>query len=169
MTVGKHWKFLCKFHLWHEEVMTCCKIEGCFILYLISTQCRVFLGLMTSCGAGTRLHTWRNASLNSRRKLDQRAILPLNQGCCQPHYTEVSLRVWQPLVSCRSSFLKESMFNIFSVPFLSHIPVLAGECGGNFTTDTSSLISPSHSFFAVLSPLSTKGSNRDLLRWEKYV
>lgn len=83
MTVGKHWTFLCKF--WHEEAMICCKTEGCLILYLINTQCRAFLGPMISCGGGTRLHTWRNASLSSRRKLDKRAILPLNQRCCQPH------------------------------------------------------------------------------------
>lgn len=61
--------------------MICCKAEGCFIPYLIDTQCTAFLGPTIGRGAGTRLHGWRNASLSSRRKLDKRGILlPLKQG-----------------------------------------------------------------------------------------
>lgn len=78
-----------------------------FYSILIDTHCTAFLGPMISHGADTRLHAWRNTSLSTGRKLDKRVILlPLNQGHCQPHHTEASLTVSQPLVSWGSPSLK---------------------------------------------------------------
>lgn len=100
--------------------MICCKAEGCFIPYLINTQCTAFLGPTISRGARTRLHGWRNTSLSSRRKLDKRAILlSLKQGAL-PVTLHTSLTHSFP-ASCE---LRESIFKeinpcatyLFSLP-----------------------------------------------------
>lgn len=76
---------------------------------------------------------WRNASLSSRRKPEQRVVLL--PGHWQPHYTVFHLLVsWEP----------------FSA-FLSHILVLATKYGGNFNTDATSFTS-THFFFEEQNP-----------------
>lgn len=72
--------------------MIYCKADGCFISYLIDTQCMAFLLPMISHCSGIRLHAQKNASLNHRKKPGKRVTFPpLNQGFCQLHNTEASL------------------------------------------------------------------------------
>lgn len=82
--------------------MICCKADGCFIPHLINTQSTAFLVPMISHGADTGLHAWRNASLSTRRKLDnssssERGALPATSPRSLTHSFPASFELRKPI------------------------------------------------------------------------
>lgn len=101
----------------HEEATTSCKSECCFIPHVINTQWSAYLEFLISHRASTSLHRWRNSSLSSKRKSDQREIFLLVIGTAR-HITQFFTLLWAERA-------------LFSLPL--PILVIAWEYGGNFS------------------------------------